>query len=122
MPNYNKSCVYKLCCKDTEIKEEYVGSTTNFGRRKCEHKTICNNEKDGHYNFYVYKFIRDHGGWDNWDMVVIENVNVNTKHELHTIERQFIEDLDASLNKRIPTRPPKEYRENNKEIIKEKTA
>ena len=58
-------------------------------------------------------------------MVVIENVNVDTKHELHTIERQFIEDLDASLNKVIiPTRQRKEscaeYRKNNNEKIKKK--
>ena len=109
MPNYNKSCVYKLCCKDPKIKEEYIGSTTNFGRRKCSHKTSCNNEKYKNYNLLVYKYIRDHGGWNNWDMVVIENVNVDTKHELHTIERQFIEELDASLNKVIPTRQMKEY-------------
>ena len=57
MPNYNKSCVYKLCCKDPKIKEEYIGSTTNFGRRKCQHKTMCNNEKDRRYNLYVYKYI-----------------------------------------------------------------
>ena len=39
MVNYNKSTIYKLCCKDTEITDEYVGSTTNFSRRKAHHKS-----------------------------------------------------------------------------------
>ena len=72
MPDYNKCCVYKLCCKDPEIEQFYIGSTTNPTKRKCDHKKCCTNANDKEYNTYKYQFIRDHGGWLNWDLVVIE--------------------------------------------------
>ena len=40
MPDYSKCCVYKLCCKDPEIEQFYIGSTTNATKRKCDHKKI----------------------------------------------------------------------------------
>ena len=119
MPNYNKANIYKLCCKDTEIKDIYVGSTCNFTRRKCCHKSDCNNEKSKHYNLYVYRFIREHGGWSNWDMVLVEEVVCENKNQLHKIEREYIEKLGATLNKQIPRRTEKEWYEVNKEYGKE---
>ena len=41
MPNYSNSIIYKLCCKDINIKEIYVGSTTNFRSSKRENKKDC---------------------------------------------------------------------------------
>ena len=124
MPNYNNSSIYKLCCKDANIKDIYIGSTTNFTRRKCSHKSACNNINSSTYNVKVYKFIRDNRGWNNWDMVLIDNVNVNNKNELHKKEREWIENLIPSLNICIPTRTQKEYNkeytEMNKEKIKER--
>jgi len=124
MPNYNESMIYKLCCKDTDIKEIYIGSTVNFRNRKWSHKSSCNNINHRSYNFKVYQFIREHGGWENWTMILIETVNCNTKLELHKIERKYIEELKPLLNKDIPSRDTKEsnkeYRENNKEKLSEK--
>ena len=123
MVNYNKSHIYKLCCKDTDIKEIYIGSTTNFRNRKSQHKSVCNNINEKGYNCKVYSFIREHGGFQNWDMILIETVSCNTKLELLKIERKYIEELKPSLNKEIPSRTQKEwqkeYLENNKERIKE---
>jgi len=119
MPNYNKSIIYKLCCKDINIKEIYIGSTTNFTRRTCEHKKSCNNEKHKAYNFNVYRFIRENGNWSNWDMVLLEEVSCENRKQLHKIEREYIEKLGATLNSRIPSRTEKEWREVNKELRKE---
>ena len=116
-PNYNKSIIYKLCCKDPTIKDIYVGST-NFRSRKFSHKNSCNNEKNRAYNLYVYRFIRENGNWENWTMIELEKVDCNDCKTLHKIERSYIEKLGASLNKIIPTRTIKEYREDNKEKIK----
>ena len=44
MSKYNNSNIYKIFCKDTTIKEVYVGSTTNFKHRNIHHKSDCNNE------------------------------------------------------------------------------
>ena len=60
MVNYNNSIIYKLCCKDTNITDIYVGSTTNFYRRKQDHKQQCNNTNSKEYNKNAYQFIRGH--------------------------------------------------------------
>ncbi len=110
--------VYKLCCIDPEIKEIYVGSTKNLRVRKNQHKTRCNNENDKKYTYSVYQFIRANGGFSNWDVIQLERVEFNTKYELHAKERHYIETLNASLNKVIPTRTDTQWREDNKEKIK----
>ena len=118
---YQNGSIYKLCCRDPTIKDCYVGSTCNFTKRKWGHKSKCNNEKDIAYNFNVYKFIRDHGGWDNWDMIELIKYSCNTKRELELKEREYLELLGATLNKNIPSRSHKEsadacYQKNKKEM------
>lgn len=122
MPIYQNSIIYKLChCNDLENKNIYVGSTTNFRNRKYLHKNRCNNKKNKKYNFTVYKFIRDNDGWDNWVMIPIEVYPCNDKKELEVRERHHIELLKPKLNKVIPTRTQKEWYQDNKEKILEKT-
>jgi len=117
--NYKKSVIYKLCCKDVSITDCYVGSTTSFNKRKSAHKCVCNNVKNKCHNLNVYQFIRDHGGgWQNWDMIVVESFPCESKNELHTRERYWLESLNATLNKRIPTRSGKEWSEDNAEKLK----
>ena len=123
MVNYSQSIIYKICCRNPDIKECYIGSTTNFYRRKQEHKNICNNSNNKSYNYKVYQFIRDNGNWENFDMIIIEKFECNDKLELHARERYWLENLQASLNSHIPNRSKKEYckeyRDNNKLKIKE---
>jgi len=120
MVNYKKSIIYKLCCKNPNITDIYVGSTTNFNRRKQAHKSICNNENAKQYNNKVYKVIRQNGGFNNWDMIQIEKYECEEKRQLHTRERYYIETLNSSLNCNIPTRTKTEYEEQNKDKVKQK--
>ena len=127
MVNYGKSMIYKLCCKDPNITDIYIGSTTNFSRRKAEHKKSCNNENDKRYNQNVYQFIRSNGGFNNFDMILVENVNVDNKRDLEKIERDHIDKLQPSLNSRKSYRSDdekqelkKQYYEENKEWLIEK--
>ena len=113
--DYSNAVIYKLSCKDKSITEIYIGSTTNFRKRKWEHKYGCNNLNNRSYNMYVYQFIRENGGFVNWDMVQIEEIKFNTRQELHMKERYYIEQLKAGLNKIIPTRTKKEWNNENKE-------
>ena len=122
MVHYDKSTIYKLCCKDPEITDIYVGSTTNFSRRKSAHKQSCNNENSDKYHLKVYKTIRDFGGFDNWDMVEVERYCATDRKDLHTRERFWLDELSATLNKIIPTQSISEYRTKNKEKITEKNA
>ena len=112
--------IYKIVSTDINIKECYVGSTTNFRTRKNGHKTKCNNENGDNYNFYVYQFIRDNGGWNSWSMIQIEEFKFNTRNELNSRERYWIEQLQATLNKLTPSRTPEERYENNKDKRKER--
>jgi hypothetical protein len=118
--DYSKTIIYKIVCNDLNIKEVYIGSTINFRRRKNQHKNVCNSINDKDYNGYKYQFIRENGGWENWSMYEIEKYPCNDKNEAHTRERHWIETLNATLNKNIPTRTGKEYREDNKEVISKK--
>ena len=118
MVNYSQSIIYKLCCKDINVKEIYVGSTCNeLKKRKNQHKTRCNNSNDKKYNYKIYQYIRANGGFNNWDMIEIEKYNCNDKLELHKQERYWLEELGATLNMCIPSRSYKEYTKDNKQEI-----
>jgi hypothetical protein len=112
--NYEKACIYEIVYKDINITERDIGSTTNLVQRRRQHKSNCNNEKCNLYNTFVYQFIRNNSNWGNWDVVLIEQVIVCKDNEnLHKWERYYIEEKKAELNKQLPMRSPKEYRENN---------
>ena len=119
MPDYTKAIIYRLVCKDLSITDCYVGSTTNFKHRKICHKSSCTNLNDKKYNFKIYEFIRDNGGWNNWDLIMVEEFPCDNKLQLHKREREVIETLKATLNSEIPLRTTKEYYEDNKEKIKQ---
>ena len=126
MVNYGNSCIYKIVCNDLNVTDCYVGSTTNFNRRKQEHKKCCNGVTLASYNFHVYSFVRQHGGWSNWSMIEVEKYPCNDKRELEKREREWIEKLNATLNMRTSFRDDEErqkyfehYREENKEKIKQ---
>jgi len=113
--DYSQTIMYKLVCKDLNIKETYVGHTTDFRRRKSNHKQMCKRD-----NQKVYIFIRDNGGWENWDMIEIEKYPCADGNEARARERYWYETLEASLNTINPNRNKKEYREKTKKIRAEK--
>jgi hypothetical protein len=119
MPKYENAVVYKLCCKDASITDEYIGSTCNKYKRKQEHKSCWNNENSKAYNRLVYQFIRANGGFHNFDLIVIEEYPCESKVQLEMKEREYIERLRPTLNKQIPTRTSQEYRETHREEIRE---
>lgn len=96
--NYHNSIIYKIVCKDTSIKDCYIGATTNFAQRKAKHKRNCNTENSKCHNFRVYKCIRDQGGWDNWDMVMVNRCSCEDKLELRKKERHAVELFNSTLN------------------------
>ncbi len=117
--DYSNTTIYKLCCKDLDIKEIYVGHTTDMRRRKYRHKSCCINETAKGHNYNVYQYIRENGGWDNFDMIEVERYNAIDGYDATKRERYWIDELKATLNCKLPTRTHKEYREDNKEIISE---
>jgi hypothetical protein len=118
--DFSKTIIYKIVCKDANINDIYIGHTTDFTRRKYDHKSHCNNEKNKSYNLPLYKFIRENSNWSNWDMIQIEQYPCNDVNEARARERYWIEELKPSLNCDIPNRSKKEYQEDNKEVLAEK--
>ena len=124
--DYSKGLIYKLCCLDPNVKEIYVGSTTNFVERKKGHKGSHNNPNVKEYNYKVYQHIRAFGGWTNWEMVLIEYFPCDNELELGRRENYWKQELQSSLNSRTPPmyETKQEYMKNvyetNKEVLKEK--
>ena len=92
--------IYKLACKNPSIKEIYVGSTKNLRVRKSQHKHHCNNNND----FMVYQFIRNNGGFNNFDIIQLEQVEFNTS-------------LNQTIPNRSHTESDKNWHDNNRAIL-----
>jgi predicted GIY-YIG superfamily endonuclease len=88
--DYGKTVIYKIICKDSSISDCYVGSTTNFTRRKTDHKCICYNKNSNTYYYPLYKFIRENKGWNNFEMIEIEKYPCDDGNEARARERYYI--------------------------------
>lgn len=93
-----KYIFYKISCLDETIDYIYIGSTQDFIRRKYEHKNCCINERSKHYNLQVYKFIRENGGWKNFQMIPIDECEFETKLHARIHEQKLIEKFENRLN------------------------
>ena len=100
--DYSKGLIYKLVCNDPNITEVYVGSTVNFRARKNMHKNSVINENHTNYNNNKSKFIRDNGGWENWQMVLIEYYAAKDLRDLERREREWYDKLKCGLNSNRP--------------------
>ena len=69
--DYSKSVIYKIEHLD-KPELVYVGSTTDFIRRKSEHKCTCINENSKQYKSKLYQLIRDNGNWESFKMMIIK--------------------------------------------------
>jgi hypothetical protein len=116
--NYSKTIFYRIVCNDINITDCYVGHTTNFIKRKQQHKLLSNNKDYKDSNAYKYQFIRDNGGWENWSMIMINEMCCNDINDAKRQERLYIEEYQANLNKQLPTRTQTEYQKVNKDKIK----
>jgi len=133
--------IYKIVCKDPCVDDIYVGSTVDMKKRKNRHKRDCHNPDRINHNYKLYEFIRFHDGFDNWKMILLEELHCSKK-ERYEKEREYIELLNATLNEYRPiitleerkekhriwcnnnkeklNKINRQYRQNNKEKIKER--
>jgi len=91
--------IYKLVCNDVSVTDFYIGSTSNIRNRKYQHKNCCINLNDKHYNLKIYQTIRENGGFENWRMVVLEEmIEGTTLLQSKMREEHFRLELEATLN------------------------
>jgi hypothetical protein len=105
--DYANTIIYKITCKDTTIKDVYVGHTTNFVQRKRAHKQSCINPKSTNHTCKLYTIIREHGGWTNWIMEIIHFFTCNDQCEARIKEQEYFILLNATLNSVEPMPTPK---------------
>lgn len=92
--DYSNTVFYKIYCKDDSVKDLYVGHTTDFNKRKRQHKRSCISGE----NRKVYKCIRENGGWNNWEMLIIGYKRCENLYDARRIEQEYFESLEATLN------------------------
>ena len=127
------SGVYCIVSKDTDIQEVYIGSTDNLNKRIREHKCFCNNKNGKQYNFKVYQFIRENGGFNNWKFIWLEMFKTDDTIFLKQLEQNYIntfpEELLLNSFRAYMTEEEKieqnrkdcsKYHKKNKDIISEK--
>jgi len=114
--DYKNGKIYRIVCNETGLC--YIGSTTStLVKRLSKHKSDFKAYLEGNKNYITsYKIIEN----NNYDIILLEEFPCENKNQLYKRERFYIESIDC-VNKIIPSRTQKEYREDNKEHLKEKT-
>jgi hypothetical protein len=114
MVNYQNGKIYEIINDETE--EKYIGSTTVLlCKRMTNHRSNYKKYlKSGGKYITSYNILK----YDSAKIVLIEDYPCNSKEELFARERHWI-NISKCVNKNLPCRTNKEWREDNKEKIKE---
>ena len=86
--------IYKIECNG----EFYIGSSKKLSTRINQHRYCCNKEGNPKYYLPIYKYIREHGGFDNVIISIINNVDITDLIEQKKEEQKIIDDLNPLLN------------------------
>jgi len=114
--DYSKSVIYKI--EHLEKPELlYVGSTTDFIKRKARHKYNCNNSSYDNYNLKLYQMIRNNDGWESFKLMIIKEYPCNSKIELQIEEEEKRKELQAGLNSYRAFRTIEEKKEYEKSYM-----
>ena len=118
MPDYQKTQIYKLFHKeDVDNKNIYIGHTTQIHSRLYNHGRNCYNDKVKEYNYKLYKYIRENGGWNEWKYEIIEDYPCKDIYEASVREGYWKLQTNSTLNDKVPGRDNKQYYIDNKEHI-----
>ena len=85
--------IYQITCKDPNIKENYIGQTESFENRKYAH---CRDSKTS--DLKIYQTIRKYGGWDNWEMKVMNHYYCKNEYEARQIEQKYMDIFNCTMN------------------------
>ena len=102
--------VYKIQHK-TNPSLIYIGSTDNFEKRVINHKTDCYNKNCHEYNLKKYKIIRDCGGFDAFDIQIIDVLITEDKLVRRQLEQYYMDKFNSleSMNSQNAFTDREEY-------------
>ena len=112
--DYSKTIIYKIQSIDNP-ELLYVGSTTDFTKRKYAHKSCCNNPNLTGYNYKLYQMIRENGNWDMFNMIELYKFPCNNRREAEYEEDRCIREMKSSLNTTRAYSTPEEKQEQTKQ-------
>jgi hypothetical protein len=121
MTNYQNGKVYMIEALNAEEGDIYVGSTAKqyLSQRMEKHRTSYKLWKEGKATFVSAYDLFDRYGVENCSIMLLETYPCNSRDELRGREGFHMRSLEC-VNKRVEGRTNKEWREDNKEIIKQK--
>jgi hypothetical protein len=113
MPDYQRGKIYKITSGDLT----YIGSTTEntLARRLSSHVKDYKRWKDGKTHKITSFQVLELG---NYEITLLELCPCQSRDELTARERHWVETLQC-VNRCLPGRTRKEYKEEHKEIITE---
>ena len=85
--------IYSIYCKDDTIPQMYIGRTTRYDLRCRQHERNCNTSE-----LKLYRFIRDHGGWSNWGVKILSEVECRNRGDAALEEFYWYIKTGAELN------------------------
>ena len=99
---YNKKntiySMYKIVPKNKESIYCYVGHTANFFEREKQHFSCSINIDNNKHHQLVYQTIRNNGGWDEWNIAILEELKDTTRIQSQIKEQEWIDKLQSNLN------------------------
>jgi len=116
MVNYSNGKVYKIWSVLGD--KIYIGSTTKeyLSQRMDCHRKSYKLHKSNRYGNNTSFILFDEYDVSNCKIELLEAKECNSKDELLQLEGKYIREMNC-VNKVIPCRTQKEYREDNKEVI-----
>ena len=119
MPDYSKGQIYKIT--DVGQTKCYIGSTIQqLCYRMASHRANYKNYLDGKYTFVSVFSLFEEFGVENCKIEWIEDYPCNSKKELEAREGYYQQITDC-LNKKLAGRTDAQWREENKDVLREKS-
>jgi len=86
---------YRIVCKDPDIKDCYVSSTTNLDKTISKHTKRIKKK----YHDKLYQCIIDNGGVSNWNIIPFYYYDtIKEDEDINPILKHFILSYNANLN------------------------
>jgi len=79
-----------------KMKQLKIGHTTNFEKRKMDHMDHMIETETSYRK--VYEFIRNHGGWNNWNMIILATYTCKNRGHASRLEWFWWNKIGGSLN------------------------
>ena len=112
--------IYEIKSMDTSVTGTYIGSCWDMKKRLQVHVSRCYNENGKKYNYPVYKYIRENGGFHTFTMKVIDSGECEDRTELVCGEQFYIdlaEGIENLLNSQDAFLLPEEYKKRQRIIV-----